>query len=133
MATKPQTTDASGRPARKPTRVQIRKRLVAEYRVLTASLGDDRSLTSPPEVHDQHAEQALDDVAVDAEFGRRESLHDRVQLIEAALEKLDGGTYGQCRSCGEQIEPRRLEVDAATANCFECQSASEQLRKRATM
>jgi RNA polymerase-binding transcription factor DksA len=133
MATKPQTGNESGRPARKPTRAQIKKRLSDEHRALSASLGDGRSLTSPPEMHDQHAEEALDDVATEAEFGRRESLHERVQLVEAALEQLESGTYGLCRLCGNPIEPRRLEADAATANCFDCQSSSERLHKRATM
>src|SRR5215213_8177660 len=111
MATKPQITRERTTSSRKPSRAQIRKRLVAEHRVLEGSLGN---------------------VAVEVEFGCRESLHERIQLVEDALARLDNGAYGRCRICGEPIEARRLEVDPATVHCFDCQSATERLRKRAT-
>ena len=33
-----------------------------------------------------------------------------VEQINAALERLDAGTYGICTNCGRQIDPRRLEA-----------------------
>jgi RNA polymerase-binding transcription factor DksA len=40
--------------------------------------------------------------------------------LEAALERLDAGTYGTCERCGEAIAPARLEVLPATALCITC-------------
>jgi DnaK suppressor protein len=40
--------------------------------------------------------------------------------LDAALERLDAGTYGTCERCGEAIAPARLEVLPATALCITC-------------
>ena len=48
----------------------------------------------------------------------RESLTD----VEAALVKLDNGTFGVCEGCGEPIAPDRLEAKPAAKLCMECAS-----------
>ena len=48
----------------------------------------------------------------------RESLND----VEAALAKLDKGTYGVCDGCGQPIAPARLEAKPAARLCMECAS-----------
>ena len=48
----------------------------------------------------------------------RESLND----VEAALVKLDNGTYGTCEGCGQPISPARLEAKPAARLCMECAS-----------
>lgn len=46
----------------------------------------------------------------------------RVELahIEAALERLEAGTYGLCEDCGAQIEPDRLRVVPYAVHCRHC-------------
>ena len=48
----------------------------------------------------------------------RESLTD----VEAALAKLDNGTFGVCEGCGQAIPPPRLEAKPAARLCMECAS-----------
>ena len=48
----------------------------------------------------------------------RESLID----VEAALAKLDNGTFGDCEACGQPIPPARLEAAPAARLCMECAS-----------
>ncbi len=48
----------------------------------------------------------------------RESLGD----VQAALVKLDDGTFGLCEGCGEPIPPARLEAKPAARLCMECAS-----------
>ena len=38
------------------------------------------------------------------------TLYETVQAIDAALERLDSGSYGRCAVCGEPIAPGRLEA-----------------------
>ncbi|MEP4767961.1 MAG: TraR/DksA C4-type zinc finger protein [Roseibium sp.] len=45
-----------------------------------------------------------------------------IQRIEGALKRLDEGEYGYCVDCGEDIAPKRLEVDPAAAFCIKCAS-----------
>ena len=42
------------------------------------------------------------------------------QKIHAALKRIDEGEYGFCTDCGEDIEPKRLSADPATALCLDC-------------
>ncbi|SCG83522.1 putative protein yteA ORFQ [Proteiniborus sp. DW1] len=43
-----------------------------------------------------------------------------VDEIDAALERIDNGSYGVCRVCGKNIEEDRLEVIPYTSLCIEC-------------
>lgn len=40
--------------------------------------------------------------------------------IDAALGRLEAGTYGSCTSCGREIPPERLEALPWTALCIDC-------------
>src|SRR6476660_9117022 len=52
--------------------------------------------------------------------------HNQVHLaaIDAALARLDPGTYGSCTSCHRAIHPERLEALPWAALCIDCQRAS---------
>jgi DnaK suppressor protein len=43
-----------------------------------------------------------------------------LQAIEEALWRLEKGTYGLCRDCGEQIAPARLNAIPWTRVCIAC-------------
>jgi DnaK suppressor protein len=57
---------------------------------------------------------------------------ERLELvrIDAALERLDKGTYGTCDDCGRPIEARRLAALPWAVLCSECAAALE--RRSAT-
>ena len=41
-------------------------------------------------------------------------------MIEAALARMDAGTYGICVSCGETISSQRLRALPYTNACIKC-------------
>ncbi len=43
-----------------------------------------------------------------------------LQAIEAALRRMEQGTYGICRDCGELIAPARLNAIPWTRVCIDC-------------
>lgn len=49
----------------------------------------------------------------------------KLRQTEAALEKIDKGDYGECRSCEEPVGYHRLKARPETPFCIECQSARE--------
>jgi DnaK suppressor protein len=53
------------------------------------------------------------------------ALHDKavkeLELVEAALGRLDDGTFGTCLRCGNDIAPARLEALPWAAYCIACQ------------
>lgn len=42
------------------------------------------------------------------------------QKIEKALARMDEGEYGFCAECGEEIAPKRLELDPTVPTCINC-------------
>jgi RNA polymerase-binding transcription factor DksA len=43
-----------------------------------------------------------------------------IRMIEAALDRIEAGTYGICVACGEEISEERLNVLPATPKCRDC-------------
>jgi RNA polymerase-binding transcription factor DksA len=50
---------------------------------------------------------------------------DRLEQIEAALEKIADGTYGSCEECGGRIPKARLELIPDVPYCVKCASKLE--------
>ena len=49
------------------------------------------------------------------------NFREQIVQIDQALERIDGGTYGKCQRCGQQIPEERLEALPFTAYCIQCQ------------
>jgi DnaK suppressor protein len=49
----------------------------------------------------------------------------RRQQVEAALRRVEDGDYGDCASCGDEIDPRRLEARPEAPLCVVCQGLRE--------
>lgn len=66
---------------------------------------------------------ALQNQAMQVETERRREIE--LQRIDAALARLDSDDYGYCVSCGEEISPKRLNMDPATPVCVDCAHKSD--------
>ncbi len=53
---------------------------------------------------------------------------EELQAVEAALRRLDDGSYGQCEDCGVDISPQRLAAYPTAPRCIACQSKAEKPR-----
>ena len=55
------------------------------------------------------------------------SANDRklLQLIDEALERVEGGEYGECVNCGEPVSEKRLDAVPWTRYCLKCQDLQE--------
>jgi DnaK suppressor protein len=64
------------------------------------------------------------------EFLFHQSNNDRqlLQMVENALSRIREGTFGECVSCGNEINSKRLEAVPWTRHCIECQEKLEQGR-----
>ena len=61
-------------------------------------------------------------------FGRISNHRRLLQRIEAALRRIEYGTFGMCRDCGHEIKAKRLEAMPWTEYCVRCQEQLEQTR-----
>ena len=47
--------------------------------------------------------------------------------IEAAIERIENGSYGKCEMCDEQIPESRLDAIPYAARCVQCASQQEEV------
>ena len=60
----------------------------------------------------------------------REREQGLLSKIDAALEKIEGGSYGECVSCGEEIGAARLKARPVAELCIECKGEQEKIERR---
>lgn len=51
----------------------------------------------------------------------RDRASQQLELVEAALHRIEDGTFGRCQRCGRPIAPERLEALPWAAYCIDCQ------------
>ena len=61
---------------------------------------------------------ALQNQAMALEAERRRGVE--LQRIDAAMSRIDGGEFGFCAVCGDDIEPKRLDHDPTVPICIAC-------------
>ncbi len=107
----------------RPTLDQFRAKLEArreELQWLSAGAKDSRK---PVELDQQSVgrlsrQDALQQQAMaNAQEARRAG---ELRRIDAALARLEEGEYGYCAECGEEIAPKRLEIDLTATRCAPC-------------
>ena len=61
------------------------------------------------------------------EFLFHQSNNDRqlLMMVENALARIREGSFGECISCGKEINPKRLDAVPWTRHCIECQEKLE--------
>jgi DnaK suppressor protein len=89
-------------------RLELNNRLTGIH----ADVGSGRSRDSEEQASENENEEVLVALAADA--------RGEIAEIDRALIKLQTGTYGVCVSCGDHIDPRRLEAYPMAEKCMEC-------------
>ena len=109
--------------ARKPSLKTARKRLTEKRQELLAIVESSKDSRKPVELDQSRVGRlsrmdALQDQAMALETERRREIE--LRRIDAALARVESGDYGECLTCGEEIEPKRLELHPATPVCIDC-------------
>jgi DnaK suppressor protein len=73
------------------------------------------------------------DIQEDIEFALIQMKSETLNKIDAALRRLDEGTYGNCFECGEEIAEARLRALPFAARCKDCEEARETAERRERM
>jgi DnaK suppressor protein len=111
-----------------------KKKLEAFKKKLEARQQDLRRTVSRTQQDGRSAdEDTAQDIADKAassynkEFLFHQSNADRqlLQMVDGALARIREGSFGECISCGKEINPKRLEAVPWTRHCIECQEKLE--------
>jgi DnaK suppressor protein len=92
----------------------------------------DETLMVRPEDKDE-----VDQANADIEQAIRMQLKSRenhlLRSINEALRRIDEGNYGECVSCGEHIEIKRLQARPTTTLCIACKEEEEKVKASAIL
>lgn len=98
-----------------------RKRIVSEIEFLhdenPGSVEDETGEETHYDQHPADAATATHDRELD--YTIEEGAEDTLRQIDAALGRVDAGTYGSCRVCGREIGEGRLEARPWTDLCID--------------
>ena len=79
-----------------------------------------------PVTSDNHlAETATATLGREIDYTLGENSGHMLVDIDAALKRIDDGTYGTCVSCGNEIPLGRLEAHPAASLCIDCKRRAE--------
>jgi DnaK suppressor protein len=117
-----------------PSPSLYRERLLQERARLLERIAEQRGgLVSRADMAADHFDNSFQSRAQirterQTEFAMNE--HETAELgdIEAAMERMDAGSYGQCTDCGVSIPPARLNAYPTAKRCIDCQTVAEQRR-----
>jgi len=87
---------------------------------------DDESGELPTWGPDELADHASDTYDRELDDTLEENAEQILREIEGALTRIDDGTYGTCRVCGNEIPPERLEAVPYATLCVEDKRRLEQ-------
>jgi RNA polymerase-binding protein DksA len=79
------------------------------------------------QVHDI-GDESVADLLSDISLAVIDHYVHEVQDIEAALGRIDAGSFGVCINCGSEIEVKRLDAYPTAKRCYICQRRYEQTR-----
>src|SRR5262249_25780701 len=99
--------------------------LVWKEDILRAAKGTLQHLQDENQNHPDLAERASSETDRAIELGARDRQRTLIAKIEAALGRLDDGTYGYCEETGEPIALRRLEARPIATLSVEAQERHE--------
>ncbi len=87
---------------------------------------DNESESSSGRAHSNHlADQGSDEAEYETQLLLSASQADYLREIEAALERIENGTYGLCEKTGQRINIERLEAIPTARLCIEAQEEEE--------
>ena len=113
---------------------RFREALLEERGRVTAAIENLHEETPGSLTDDSGEESAYDNhlgdtatVTYDRELGYtlEENSEHVLADIDAALKRIDDGTYGTCANCGKQIGEERLEARPWATLCIDCQRERE--------
>ncbi len=106
-----------------------KKKLVEEQKKLRGILGHEATLDGKgefpgefkpkySELGSEEGENASEVEQFANDLSMTQNLEQRLTQVEAALKRMEDGTYGKCIVGGEEIEEARLQAEPAAETCI---------------
>jgi len=108
----------------------LRSRLESEQKRLTEELKQLKAGVRPVEERREGSpfgkreEEATESLELEKRLALEKQIRDHLVAVEHTLHKFENGTYGLCDSCGQPIDPDRLEALPQASLCVNCKTKS---------
>jgi len=119
--------------------VTVRKRDQQRFKKILTDMREqllrnaERALSGDVHLDPDDFPDELDTASSEANLAFTGRLRERerglLAKIDAALLKIENGIYGQCESCEEEIEVKRLEARPVAELCIDCKAEQEKLER----
>jgi len=113
---------------------QIKKKLIEKKNEILSSLKKEVE----EEISEVESDSVIGDIVDEANnvyelqvlsrLSQKEQ--DKLEEINAALQRIEEGTYGKCVVCGKPIEEKRLLAIPEAKKCIKCKAAEERMKIR---
>jgi len=109
----------------------IKKELVSRREQIVDSLEDisqadtheaDNLGSKFPEYGDKPDENAQEISDYSTNSAAEKVLEKTLADIDGALKRMENGTYGVCKYCGQMINPKRLQARPVASACINCKN-----------
>lgn len=114
---------------------QFEQRFLARRDALRRIIHDELLATQREEfvelagqVHDS-GDESIAELLMGIDLAGRQRELEEMQDIEAALERIAAGTFGECTDCAEGIGRSRLDAYPTAKRCLRCQNQYETRRR----
>jgi DnaK suppressor protein len=106
-------------PAYQSRLVAMRERLILDVQATEEGIREDivtpgEHVASSMHPGDQDVEGLLENIAI------AQNEEQLLEQVEAALARIETGTFGVCQDCGRHISQRRLDAIPYTPWCIDC-------------
>ena len=105
-----------------------RELLLGEVREKITASGEGLGFANQSKITD---DDAIADAAADLDVAMVIRESQELQNVEAALARIDDGSYGSCTDCGGEIARARLMAYPMATRCLHCQENHERLHGQA--
>jgi DnaK suppressor protein len=102
-----------------------RSRLLAEIAEFETEQESFSEASGENNYRDHMADQGTATFIRDVDAALEDNVREVLASVERALERIDDGTYGKCRRCGEAIPEQRLEAMPTAELCIACKEWEE--------
>jgi DnaK suppressor protein len=112
------------------TPLEIARAALIEERVRLLGEQAETTITAPdPMTYGSQAAAASQVFAQQRDLALRDHNRILIEQVDAALARIEAGTWGICTICGKPISAARLEALPAAAHCIDCQKSAGNRRR----
>jgi RNA polymerase-binding protein DksA len=81
---------------------------------------EENFISDFPDIGDKEDENAQEVAEYEKRLSQESVLEKELRDIRSSLQKIEEGTYGTCKYCGNDIKEGRLEIRPTSSSCVAC-------------